>query len=294
MKIAIDAGHGSNTAGKRSPALPFGLDINGDGIIDIKKGEQFREHVANVGVAIYLAAELERCGIQVFKTGFKDENPYDDEDTTLSKRQRAIAEANCDYIISVHFNAHGDGTSFTSAKGIGIYIHDKYANKSKDLANVVLEYLLKGTAQVNRGVTPNALAMCNCKSMDVKAAILLELAFMTNLEEVKLFGSKAFWKECAVEVAMGICEYTGIKYIKESSVPTKTITKGSPVEDIKWLQVKLNIFLDGHSFIPLKVDGIYGNKTRIAVLILWESIGWNKDGEDDGWRVGSKTINKLK
>ena len=75
--------------------------------------------------------------------------------------------------------------------------------------------------------------------------------------------------------------------------PTKTINRESTIQDIKWLQEKLNSKLLGHSNIPLNVDGAYGNKTRIAVLIYWEVLGWNKEGKDDGWKIGKKTIDKL-
>ena len=62
MLINVDAGHGSNTAGKRTPPLPSAIDIDKDGKVDIKKGEQYREHYANVGVASLLVEELQRCG----------------------------------------------------------------------------------------------------------------------------------------------------------------------------------------------------------------------------------------
>lgn len=78
---------------------------------------------------------------------------------------------------------------------------------------------------------------------------------------------------------------------KRMSTPSKSITKESSKEDIKWLQEHLNQVLKDKW--PIKVDGIYGNNTRIAVLIYWESLGWNKDGSADGWRAGAKTINKL-
>ena len=74
--------------------------------------------------------------------------------------------------------------------------------------------------------------------------------------------------------------------------PLKTITVKSSKEDIKWLQAKINRVVDGNWF-PLKVDGDYGNKTRITVLIYWDTLGWNKKGTDDGWRVGKKTMKKL-
>jgi len=44
MLINIDAGHGTNTAGKRTPPMPETIKVNEK--ITIKKGEQFREHTA--------------------------------------------------------------------------------------------------------------------------------------------------------------------------------------------------------------------------------------------------------
>lgn len=295
MRIAVDAGHGSNTAGKRTPPMPYDIDFNKDGIIDVKKGESIREHVANANVAYLLIKELERCGLETFMSGFNDSNPYDDKDIPLSERQRAIVNAKCDYSISIHFNAYGDGNTFNSAEGVGIYIHNQYLKDSEKLAKSVLKYLLMGTSQKDRGITKQALAMCNCNALNVKAAILVEAAFMTNEREAtELMASADFWKETAIEIAKGVCEYLGKKYIEEPIMPSKTISKKSSVYDIKWVQTRLNAVLSKEeSFIPLVVDGVFGNKTRIAVLIYWERLGWNKDGVDTGWNVGKATINAL-
>lgn len=295
MRIAIDAGHGSNTAGKRTPPMPYDISFYNDGTINVKKGESIREHVANTKIAYLLVKELERCGFETFLSGFNDDNPYDDEDIPLSTRQKAIVSAKCDYSVSIHFNAYGDGTSFNSAEGVGIYIHSQYPKNSEKFAKTVLKYLLQGTRQKDRGVTKESLAMCNCNSLGVKAAILIETAFMTNEKEaVNLMGSAVFWKETAIEIAKGVCEYLDKTYVPEPVMPTGTITKTSSIEDIKWLQSRLNQCLtEKESFIPLAVDGIFGNKTRIAVLIYWEKLGWNKEGNDTGWKAGKVTINAL-
>jgi len=291
IKINIDAGHGSDTAGKRTPPFPKETKINDK--LTIKKGEQFREHIANVGVAFFLEQELKRCGFLTTRTGWNDANAFDDPDTPLADRQKAIAKAGCDYSISIHFNAYGDGKTFNSANGVGIYIHDKYINQSEKLAKTVLNKLAEGTKQTNRGITKQALAMCNCNSMDTKAAILVELAFMTNEKEATtMMANEAFWKECAQEIARGVCEYTGIKYVSENNAPSKTITPESPKEDIKWAQEKLNAVLPDW-FPKLKIDGFYGPKTRIAVLVYWDQLGWGKHMQDDGTRIGKATIQAL-
>jgi N-acetylmuramoyl-L-alanine amidase len=129
--------------------------------------------------------------------------------------------------------------------------------------------------------------------MDVKAAILCELAFMTNEHEaVNLMANETFWKECAQEICKGVCEYTGIKYIAESYIPSKAITLDSPKKDIIWAQERLNAVLPDW-YPKLAVDGVYGPKTRIAVLVYWDMLGWGKDMADDGKKIGTATRNAL-
>ncbi|MBE5966401.1 MAG: N-acetylmuramoyl-L-alanine amidase [Lachnospiraceae bacterium] len=293
IKINVDAGHGSNTAGKRTPPMPQAIDINGDSENDIIKGEQYREHYANVGVANFLVKELERCGFDTMRTGWDDDNAYDDPDQALSDRQRAIAKAGCDYSISIHFNAFGDGKTFNSAEGVEVYIHNQYAGQSKKLAEAVLNHLVGGTKQKDRGVMPASLAMCNGNNMDVKAAILCELAFMTNLREAtELMANEGFWEECAQEICRGVCEYTGIMYIPKDYIPEKAITPESDPRDIMWAQKKLNTALP--DWLPrLEVDGNYGSKTRIATLIYWDGLGWGRHMQDDGTKIGKSTREAL-
>lgn len=197
MKIAIDAGHGSATAGKRTP----------DG---------YREHWANVKVAYYFAKAMERCGISYIKTGWNDENAKDDVDVSLSLRQKTIKTAKCDYSISFHFNASGDGKTYNSGEGIETLISNKNPGDSKRMADCIQAQLIKGTKQKDRGVKTQALAMCNCATLGTKAAILIECAFMTNKREADLMQSDEFCKECAEETARGFCEYAGIKYVDKN------------------------------------------------------------------------------
>lgn len=78
-----------------------------------------------------------------------------------------------------------------------------------------------------------------------------------------------------------------VVYAKE---PEETITPGGDSLAIIWLQVKLNRCLQGVAgFKELTLDGIYGAKTRAALLLYWKKIGWNKDGANTGWIAGIKT-----
>lgn len=202
-KVAIDAGHASDTSGKRTPS-------------------GYREHWFNVAVANYIDIGLKRCGIQTLKVAWDDANAKDDPDVSLGERQRQIKSSKCDISISVHANASGDGKSYNSVSGIETFVHNTSVGvgDSKRLANLVHNYLIKGTQQTNRGVKSSGLAMCNCKSMGVRAAILIEYAFMTNQREEQLIKSDSFCRECAEETVHGICDYFGISYIPQTTTST--------------------------------------------------------------------------
>ena len=78
-----------------------------------------------------------------------------------------------------------------------------------------------------------------------------------------------------------------VVYAKE---PEETITPGGDSLAIIWLQVKLNRCLQGVAgFKELTLDGIYGAKTRAALLLYWKKLGWNKDGANTGWIAGIET-----
>ena len=193
IKIAIDAGHGSDTAGKRHP----------DG---------YREHWSDTYMAFYLNQILVKNGFETFKTSWDDDNPTDDEDVALSTRQSQILAFGADISVSIHANAHGDGTEYTSASGISTHYHSNTGKvgDSVALATALQNQLIKNTTQNNRGIVAQDLAMCNCVAMGTKASVLVESAFMTNAEESALLKTDEFCIEVAREIAQGIFDYFGI------------------------------------------------------------------------------------
>lgn len=266
MKIAIDAGHGSYTAGKRTP----------DG---------YREHWANVKVASYFAQAMDRCGVAYIKTGWDDDNSKDDPDTGLSARQKEIKKAGCDYSISFHFNAFGDGKSYNSGEGIGTLISDKDScvGDSLKMANCIQKELIKGTKQKNRGVKRQALSMCNCKVMGTKASVLIECAFMTNKRESELMKMDSFCLECAEEAARGFCAYVGIKYIASGETPAQQPAKPSQHTSGSYL-VKVTVDV-------LNVRAGAGTTFKVntkvkkgqVYTIVEEKNGWGKLKSGAGW-----------
>lgn len=206
IKIALDSGHGSNTAGKRTP----------DG---------YREHWINTLTAHYCEVMLKKHGIKTVKISWDDLDATDDDNVALTTRQAQVRNAGCDYVVSLHANAHGNGATYTSAEGVSTHIHSNasYRGDSQKFAQCIQNELIKGTTQKNRGVVLQELAMCNCPKMGVKAACLVEIGFMTNKREAGLMKTSAFCKEQGEDIARGILKYLGIAATASSGAATDTV-----------------------------------------------------------------------
>lgn len=193
-RVAIDAGHGSETAGKRHP----------DG---------YREHYSNVYISYYLHQILNKNGIETLKISWDDDNAHDDTDVALGTRQAQIKSWGATISVSIHANAAGNGVDYHSGNGIETFWHSvasKAGEDSEKLAKLIQDQVIKGTSQTNRGVKRANFAMCNCTAMGTKASVLIETAFMTNQKESDLLKTDAYWRETAKEIAQGIFNYFGI------------------------------------------------------------------------------------
>ena len=221
LRIAIIAGHSSTTAGKRTPPFFNPIDVDGDGSYDIQVGEQYREHYANVGVALKFDEALRRCGFETAKIGWDDadatNDTLNDDSAGLAKRQSLVKANSCDYSVSIHFNACGDGATFNTATGICTYYHNitSRAGDSALLASYIQGQIVNGTKQYNRGIYSAGFAEVNCQAMGVKAAVLIELAFMTNQVEAEtMMANEQYWIESAEEICRALCSYTGVTYVQ--------------------------------------------------------------------------------
>ena len=281
--IAVDSGHGMETAGKRTPAIPeewFGK----------KKNEVIHEKEFNKPAAEYLIAALKRCGFDTINV-----SPGTD-DVPLTDRYTAANNAKADIFVSKHYNAATG--AWGSANGIETIISQYATSKTQKLAELVQAELVQTHARANRGVKTDIkqsrinIAVLRNANMP---AILTESGFMDNLAEAKTMLDPDFQKADAEATCRGICKYFEVEYKTEEikMIPKGDITRNSSKEDIMWLQEKLNKAVPDCQYIPLKVDGIFTPKVRIAVLTYWESREWKQDGKDTGWIVGSGTREAL-
>ncbi len=193
MKIAIDDGHGMETAGKRTPAF--------------SDGSVMRENEFNRAVVAYLHDELIRNGFSVVLTA------PEDTDTSLATRVQRANDAHADYFVSVHANAFGSG--WNDANGVESFVYALNDAKTTGLARCIQHELIQATGLRDRGVKENPTLYVLRKT--TMPAVLCECGFMTNAAEAKLLKSDAYRKKCATSICKGICAFAGKVYQEEKS-----------------------------------------------------------------------------
>ena len=181
MLIAIDAGHGHNTPGKRAP------------------DDSMREWDFNSSVATKLENILHNNNIKTIRTDEKKKK----KDIALSTRTNTMNKKNVDYVISIHANAFTG--KWGNANGIETYIIAR-GGKAEKLANKVQDKLIKNTGLRNRGVKVGNLHIV--RESDAPA-ILCECGFMDNKKELKLLKSDDYRNKCAKSIADGLFEFLG-------------------------------------------------------------------------------------
>lgn len=175
MKIIIDAGHGPETPGKRSP----------DGSL--------REFQFNAAVAQLVKPLLIAKGIHVL---FSHEM---DKDVPLAERISLANRLQVDAFVSIHANAFG--SEWNSANGIETYVYPKASAASAALAHLLQPSLVLACNRKDRGVKTANFAVLRDTKMP---AVLIECGFMTNREEANLLKQPTYQLQCAEAIAFSI------------------------------------------------------------------------------------------
>lgn len=259
--IALDDGHGPQTAGKRTPYIA-------------SLGRSIRENEFNKAVVDLLEVELKRVGFRTLQLAPTD------LDTPLITRTNIANRAKADILVSVHFNAMGNTFAYSSAKGFSVHIQEGSTNNSKayKLAALMVKELAKGTPQTNRGVVKQNLHMTRASVMP---AVLVEAGFMDDPTESLLMINKKFHQEVVGELTAAICQYFGVSY-----------QSGNPIQAAQPVANTKGYFLNGDTGPEIKsiqsdlvsigykiaVDGIYGKGTETAVRAFQRGNGLAVDG----------------
>lgn len=187
MKIVVDAGHGFETEGKRTP----------DGM---------REYEFNREVARIAKAELQQYkNVEVYFTH------ADERDVPLSIRTDRANQLKADVFVSIHANAFGSG-GWNQASGIETYVHPTASAKNVELAKAVQKRLVTLTGRRDRGIKTANFHVLRETTMPT---ILTECGFMTNQEEATLLQTSAYRKKCAQAIVSGLVTF--YKLMKKTS-----------------------------------------------------------------------------
>lgn len=275
--VALDDGHGIDTAGKRTPTLPNG-----------EKSEIGRaymnENLFNRAVVKYLKEELENNGFDVLMVAPTD------ADTPLEVRTKLANDRKANIYISVHANAITG--QWGTWGGIETFYYPNV--ESRRLASTIHKHVLKGTEMKDRGVK-NGSHLWVLRKTNMPGA-LLELGFMDSLLDYEDLLRDSYRRESAKEVCMGVCEYFKTAYspLKPASKPIPVsapvtshgkefLRNGDQGPVVRELQVALR--KHGHAVI---VDGHFGPTTELFV----KKFQLSKKLIDDGL-VGEKTWDEL-
>lgn len=178
--VVIDAGHGGKDAG-----------THGD--ID---GVSYYEKDLNLKVAKKVQSILENSGIKVIMTRTSDTYP------TLTERSDIANVNDAVMFVSIHSNS---ATSET-ASGFEVYYSNQNNSQttgiaSKDLANSIVSELSKNISIRNRGVKTADHVVTKTSYMP---AVLVEIGFMSNKDDLSLMVTENFQNAFAQSIAAGI------------------------------------------------------------------------------------------
>ena len=252
--IALDSGHGLNTAGKQTP----------DGIKEWTLNDNVRDKVVS-----FLAPY--DCNI------IHTDNNEGKVDESLSDRLNKYIQAKADVFVSIHHNALKE--TWSNVTGVEVYTDNNPTNEDLRLADCIYGRMVNYTKLKGRGIKRAALKVINQNSIP---AVLCEGGFMDGKNDYKYITSDEGQTAYAKAVAEGLIEF--LKLEKKAAPKTfvnikvEQIEKGASGKVVKTLQILLNV----------TPDGIFGNKTLSAVKDFQEKNGLGVDGI-----VGVKTWSKL-
>lgn len=274
FKLALGAGHGLRTAGKRCLKS---LDKN-----------ETREWWLNDRVCDYIyELIMEYDGVSVIRMDDSDDGA---DDVSLSKRANAANAWGADLYLSIHHNA---GMNGCSGGGIVAFCHPNAGSATKGLRDALYMELIQLTGLKGNRAEPLSTANFQILRKTKMPAVLLELGFMDSAADVPVILSDAYAQKCAQAIVNVIVARKGLKKKQEStsgtliykmvSVDLPVLKKGSKCDAVKTLQILLNY----HDF-GLAVDGSFGTLTMNAVLEYQEETGLAADGS-----VGPATWKKI-
>ncbi|MBP3705894.1 MAG: N-acetylmuramoyl-L-alanine amidase [Clostridia bacterium] len=200
FKLALNAGHGYNTAGKRCLKS-----------IDPK---ETREYVLNKRICDYIQKTLsEYKDIEVLRTD-------DGSEISVAKRAATANKFNADVYISVHHNA---GIKGGKGGGIEAYVYLNVDSKTKDWQKSLYDSLISTTALKGNRAMPIKSANFGELRLTKMPAVLLECGFMDSLVDTPIILTDEFAQKAAQAIADTVIQKSGLKKTPTAKKTTEQI-----------------------------------------------------------------------
>lgn len=211
--IYLDAGHGYNTPGKRTP----------DGI---------REWYLNDKVRDYCAAYLSKYDCKVKFT----DDTTGKTDVALATRRSTYMNAKASVFVSIHHNAYT--SKWNNATGVEVFVDRNYTTKDMNLAKAIYKYLPSAVGLKGRGIKEENWAVINQNTIP---AVLVEGGFMDSTIDHPVVTSSKGQKAYGEAVAKGLVDFLGLKK-KPVATTTSTSKALFKVGDIVRFDGKSNCY----------------------------------------------------
>lgn len=262
-KIAIDAGHGLGTAGKRTPA-----------------GE--REWTFNNMVAVAAIAELRTySNVEILRV----DDPSGRTDVPLSTRAAKANAWGADIYISIHHNANtGKWGTWTGSETF-VMSGSTASSGSMKLARLVHPQLVKAMGLKDRGIKAANFAVLRETKMP---AILTEGGYMDSTIDIVKMRNSTTMRNQGIYIAQGAAAYFGAKkksgavdQVSNPSVdPMKKgyLGEGDAGTAVKELQQGLNKLSGVTKSIKITEDGLFGPGTTTALKSFQSYFKLEADG----------------
>lgn len=209
FKLALNAGHGLNTAGKRCLKS---IDPN-----------ETREYVLNQRICDKLEKLLSAFdGIEILRID-------DGSELTITQRTNKANAFGADFYLAVHHNA---GINGSSGGGIEAYVYLKVDDATLDWQKSLYDALIRYTALSGNRAQPLRKAdLGECRQTKMPA-VLLELGFMDSTVDTPIILTEAYADKCAAALCETIVAKAGLVN-KVTAAPSNVIVSKSVDEVAK-------------------------------------------------------------
>ena len=255
--IGIDAGHGLNTAGKRTP-----------------DGE--REWSFNDKVADAFTTQINKYKDVVVK---RYDDPTGKNDIPLATRTNKANADKCNVYISFHHNANT--SKWGTWTGTEVWVYTTASGKSLGLAQKVAPIVANAYGLKNRGVKKGNLHIVRETTMP---AILIEGGFMDSTIDIKKLRNGTVLANVGKAVADAVASYFGLKLKPVTTTTTTTTTKPATTTTTTATNGATNTY---HTVV--KGDTLYALAKKYNTTVA-KIQAWNGMGTSTTLTVGKKLI----